>query len=152
MTDLSARPGAPASSPSRRPVAVGFIRRLAGRTLTVRVTQAGVTGTITRADQAEAKDAEQAAAERETTHCRRCRKPFEADSDWDGRARYKSTPWCRSCVDTCHDGSAEHVCVICKPFRYSQPPVLRGDTIERSVRAAFPVIAAFLDDEEGETR
>ncbi|WP_075662248.1 hypothetical protein [Streptomyces acidiscabies] len=46
---------APASaqvSPNRRPIAVGFIRRLAGRTLTVRVTQAGVTGTITptRAD------------------------------------------------------------------------------------------------------
>lgn len=46
---------APASvqvSPTRRPIAVGFIRRLAGRTFTVRVTQAGVTGTVTptRAD------------------------------------------------------------------------------------------------------
>ncbi|MET8982114.1 hypothetical protein ABZX85_41680 [Streptomyces sp. NPDC004539] len=46
---------APASaqvSPTRRLVAAGIIRRLAGRTLTVRATQVGVTGTITptRAD------------------------------------------------------------------------------------------------------
>ena len=34
-------------SPTRRLVAAGFIRRLPGRTLTVRATQAGVTGTIT---------------------------------------------------------------------------------------------------------
>ena len=34
-------------SPTRRLVAAGFIRRLPGRTLTVRATQVGVTGTIT---------------------------------------------------------------------------------------------------------
>lgn len=47
MQDLPARPVAPASSPTRRLIAAGFIRRLPGRTLTVRATQAGVTGTIT---------------------------------------------------------------------------------------------------------
>ncbi|MGJ5898573.1 hypothetical protein ACSCBZ_42545 [Streptomyces niveiscabiei] len=52
MTDLSARASTPASSPSRRLVAAGIIRRFAGRTLTVRATQSGVTGAITptRAD------------------------------------------------------------------------------------------------------
>ncbi|MFJ2259498.1 hypothetical protein ACIOKD_14350 [Streptomyces sp. NPDC087844] len=35
--------------PARRLIAAGFIRRLPGRTLTVRATQAGVTGTITAA-------------------------------------------------------------------------------------------------------
>ncbi|MBD3931957.1 hypothetical protein IF129_10355 [Streptomyces chumphonensis] len=35
-------------SPARRLVAVGTIRRHGGRTLTVRATQAGATGTITR--------------------------------------------------------------------------------------------------------
>ena len=32
--------------PDRRPIAVGVIRRHAGRTTTVRVTEAGVTGSI----------------------------------------------------------------------------------------------------------
>ncbi|MFJ6645791.1 hypothetical protein ACIQPS_09030 [Streptomyces sp. NPDC091290] len=49
MADLSPRPGAPASSPSRRLIAAGIIRRSPGRTITVRVTPAGVTGTIRKA-------------------------------------------------------------------------------------------------------
>ncbi|MFF4246243.1 hypothetical protein ACFYY2_17495 [Streptomyces sp. NPDC001822] len=40
-------PAAPSSTPpDRRPIAVGIIRRHAGRTTTVRVTEAGVTGSI----------------------------------------------------------------------------------------------------------
>lgn len=35
--------------PGRRLIAAGFIRRLAGRTMTVCATQAGVTGTIRKA-------------------------------------------------------------------------------------------------------
>ncbi len=64
--------------------------------------------------------AEQAAAdERATNRCRRCRRPFDpADKAFDGRARYRETPHCRACVDNCHEGSAEHVCVICEPKRY----------------------------------
>lgn len=47
MTDHST--GAPAPVPTRRLIAAGFIRRLSGRTITVRATQAGVTGTIRKA-------------------------------------------------------------------------------------------------------
>lgn len=36
-------------SPTRTLIAAGIIRRLPGRTLTVRVTQAGVTGSIRKA-------------------------------------------------------------------------------------------------------
>ncbi|MGW2908712.1 hypothetical protein ACWC91_41010 [Streptomyces sp. NPDC001204] len=36
------------STPPRRLIAAGFIRRLPGRVLTLRATQAGVTGTITK--------------------------------------------------------------------------------------------------------
>lgn len=39
--------GTPVSVPARRLIAAGIIRRLPGRTLTLRATQAGVTGTIT---------------------------------------------------------------------------------------------------------
>lgn len=45
MADHSTGTSVPA--PARRLVAAGFIRRLPGRTLTLRATQAGVTGTIT---------------------------------------------------------------------------------------------------------
>ncbi|MDX3354184.1 hypothetical protein PV703_12890 [Streptomyces sp. ME01-24h] len=55
----------------------------------------------------------------EPAACRRCRKPFDgADSRLDGAAQYGITPRCRWCVDNCHEGSAEHVCVICDPARY----------------------------------
>lgn len=49
MTDLRMPAHSRGSAPSRRLVAAGFTRRLAGRTLTVRVTEAGVTGTIRKA-------------------------------------------------------------------------------------------------------
>lgn len=71
---------------------------------------------------------EEQAAEREANRCRRCRKSFEDDGPFDGRARYRDTPWCRSCVDNCHDGGTEHVCMICEPSRYTSVPALRGDT------------------------
>ena len=48
MTDLPVRPDRAASSPNaRRLVAAGLVRRSQGRTLTVRATAAGVTGSIT---------------------------------------------------------------------------------------------------------
>lgn len=53
--------------------------------------------------------------------CGRCRTPFDpTDPASDGHARYRETPWCRRCIDNCHDGGAgaEHVCVICDPARY----------------------------------
>lgn len=49
MADHFARPERAASSPHRRRlIAAGFIRRTPDRTLTVRATEAGVTGIITK--------------------------------------------------------------------------------------------------------
>ncbi|MVO84152.1 hypothetical protein GPA10_05045 [Streptomyces sp. p1417] len=51
--------------------------------------------------------------------CAACRTAFDpADSRHDGRARYGLTDHCRRCVDRCHEGGAEHVCLICDPARY----------------------------------
>ena len=49
MTDLSMPAPVRGTLPARRLIAAGFIRRLAGRTITVRATQAGVPGTISPA-------------------------------------------------------------------------------------------------------
>lgn len=64
--------------------------------------------------------AEQAEAdEREKNRCQRCRTPFDpTDTAFDGHARYDETPWCRRCIDNCHEGDAFHVCPICDPSRY----------------------------------
>lgn len=47
--------------------------------------------------------------------CGKCRRPFDpADTRFDGRAQHKLTPYCRRCVDLCHDNEiADHRCVIC---------------------------------------
>lgn len=47
--------------------------------------------------------------------CGKCKQPFDpADTRFDGRARYHLTPYCRGCVDRCHDNEiADHRCVIC---------------------------------------
>ncbi|MGW1497540.1 hypothetical protein ACWCQW_02930 [Streptomyces mirabilis] len=47
--------------------------------------------------------------------CGKCKQPFDpADTAFDGRARYHLTPYCRGCVDRCHDTEiADHRCVIC---------------------------------------
>ena len=59
------------------------------------------------------------AKEREKNKCRRCRQSFDpTETRFDGRARYNETPWCRACVENCHGGGSEHVCVICDPQRY----------------------------------
>ncbi|MFG2780787.1 hypothetical protein ACGFY7_23405 [Streptomyces prunicolor] len=55
---------------------------------------------------------EQSAAEEA---CGKCKRPFDpADTRFGGRAPYADTPYCRGCVDRCHDNnSANHRCVIC---------------------------------------
>lgn len=51
--------------------------------------------------------------------CARCRTPFDpADTRSDGRARHRLSDYCRRCISNCHEGGAEHVCVICDPARY----------------------------------
>jgi hypothetical protein len=57
----------------------------------------------------------QAAAESAVEACGKCRQPFDpADTRFDGHARHRETPYCRRCVDLCHDNEiADHRCVIC---------------------------------------
>lgn len=52
----------------------------------------------------------------EQAKCAKCRQPFDpADTRFDGRARYAETPYCRRCVDRCHESTdAFHVCPICR--------------------------------------
>ncbi|MFI0894872.1 hypothetical protein [Streptomyces sp. NPDC020983] len=49
------------------------------------------------------------------TACAACRRPFDpADTRFDGHARHRDTPYCRACVDRCHDNEiADHRCPIC---------------------------------------
>ncbi|MFJ8154835.1 hypothetical protein [Streptomyces sp. NPDC094468] len=65
----------------------------------------------------------QAAAERQAAQCARCHKQFDpSDPRFDGHARHRETTWCRRCIDNCHNGGTEHVCVICEPARYGGAP------------------------------
>lgn len=59
-------------------------------------------------------DEKQPAVEASET-CGKCKQPFNpADTRFDGHARYHLTPYCRRCVDLCHDNEiADHRCVIC---------------------------------------
>ncbi len=52
--------------------------------------------------------------------CGRCNRAFDpTDTAWDGRARYRDTQWCRSCIDRCHESTDfAHVCAICRPVGY----------------------------------
>jgi hypothetical protein len=48
--------------------------------------------------------------------CAACHRPFDpADTRWDGAARQRDTPFCRACVDRCHDSEiADHRCPVCR--------------------------------------
>lgn len=56
-----------------------------------------------------------AAVEPQADACGKCRTAFDpTDTRFDGHAQYHETPYCRSCVDRCHDTEiADHRCVIC---------------------------------------
>ncbi|MFJ1995261.1 hypothetical protein [Streptomyces asiaticus] len=49
--------------------------------------------------------------------CDRCRQPFDpSDARFDGRARHLYSPFCRRCVDRCHESTdAFHKCPVCAP-------------------------------------
>jgi len=55
------------------------------------------------------------AEEQSVEACGKCRAAFDpADTRFDGHARYYLTPYCKRCVDACHDNEiADHRCVIC---------------------------------------
>ncbi|MFD7516058.1 hypothetical protein ACFV85_14825 [Streptomyces niveus] len=56
------------------------------------------------------------AASAEPTSCAKCRTAFDpTDGRFDGRARHARTPYCRHCIDRCHESTdAFHVCAICR--------------------------------------
>ncbi|MEH0574348.1 hypothetical protein QBA54_07590 [Streptomyces sp. B21-108] len=58
---------------------------------------------------------EEPKAEEALAACGKCRQPFDAtDTRFDGHNRFYLTPYCRGCVDACHDTEiADHRCVIC---------------------------------------
>ncbi|MFD0800827.1 hypothetical protein ACFQZU_05775 [Streptomonospora algeriensis] len=59
--------------------------------------------------------------------CDRCEQPFNHDDPrFDGSARYRATPWCRRCVDRCHEGGADHKCPICTPPRAAESDTVRS--------------------------
>ena len=46
--------------------------------------------------------------------CARCGRAFDpTDTRFDGHARHARSPWCRGCVDQCHEADAGHRCPIC---------------------------------------
>lgn len=47
--------------------------------------------------------------------CGRCGRPFDpADTGFDGCARHRDTPFCRGCVDACHESTDfAHRCPVC---------------------------------------
>lgn len=47
--------------------------------------------------------------------CGRCRNPFDpTDPTWDGRAQYRTSGFCRRCVDRCHESTDfAHRCPVC---------------------------------------
>ena len=55
------------------------------------------------------------AKEQSAEACGKCRTAFDpSDTRFDGHARYYLTPYCKRCVDACHDNEiADHRCVIC---------------------------------------
>ncbi|WP_435252201.1 hypothetical protein [Streptomyces tendae] len=52
----------------------------------------------------------------ETAACAKCKTPFDPDdTSFDGRGQHYRTPYCRRCVDRCHESTdASHACVICR--------------------------------------
>jgi hypothetical protein len=47
--------------------------------------------------------------------CRNCARLFDPDdTTFDGAAQSGTSPWCRGCVDSCHDNEiADHRCPVC---------------------------------------
>lgn len=55
------------------------------------------------------------AVEEQPAACGKCRTPFDpTDQRFDGQAQHAATPWCRRCIDLCHEAAdAGHRCPIC---------------------------------------
>ncbi|MGJ5897986.1 hypothetical protein ACSCBZ_39470 [Streptomyces niveiscabiei] len=141
MTDLSARPGAPASSPSRRLVAAGYVRR---------------------APQLLASDRDSEIL----TAVRVAQRMLDTYGDSSGNDIYayaeahgaltEALRILLRAVDADHlvRRAATREAARQPGFPTAPPadPAAADEAVRRSVARAFPAIAAFLDDEAGETR
>jgi hypothetical protein len=68
-----------------------------------------------------AADVEEPELEADDETCAGCAMPFDPDdSRFDGRARHRATPWCRYCIDRCHEGDGAHRCPICATARWER--------------------------------
>lgn len=80
----------------------------------VRITQLapGVT-LVSRVYDAETSQNVAAGADAES-RCAKCARRFDPeDTSFDGEAQYRGTPFCRRCVDACHDTEiADHWCMV----------------------------------------
>lgn len=70
----------------------------------------------------------------EDEHCARCGRQFvPEDTTYAGWAQYRTSPFCRACVDVCHDSeSADHRCAVCTSACWGRPdgaPVVAGSVI-----------------------
>jgi hypothetical protein len=52
----------------------------------------------------------------EQAKCAKCQHPFDpSDTRFDGHGQHAQTPFCRRCVDRCHDTEiADHRCAVCR--------------------------------------
>lgn len=98
------------------------------------------------AGQPDSTEADDEAAE-DVDACDRCHKPFDpTDARFDGRARHLYSPFCRRCVDRCHESTdAFHRCPVCRTDAEagkvthggSQPPA--GEITQPTAEIEFAV-------------
>lgn len=52
----------------------------------------------------------------DSERCAKCRTPFDPTDDrFDGNGQYGTKPWCRRCVDRCHESTDfAHRCKVCE--------------------------------------
>lgn len=87
------------------------------------------------------RDADQAPAGESTQldACARCHTPFDPhDLSFDGHARFTGTPFCRRCIDRCHESTDfAHSCAVCRPPEENTP--MTTSTQDRFTAVASPV-------------
>lgn len=106
-----------AAARSDVPALLAEVRRLKGQRKYLIAQLAKRDAETGRADQAVAEFLKgDAAEELPAEACGKCEEPFDpADTRHDGRAQQEGTPYCRRCVDRCHESTdAFHVCTICR--------------------------------------
>ncbi|TJZ55581.1 hypothetical protein FCH28_09575 [Streptomyces piniterrae] len=83
------------------------------------------------------KDTRKGESTRAPETCGQCRRPFDAaDTRFDGQARHHETPFCRGCVDRCHESTdVGHECPVCRATeaapaaRYERDRCIHGTSL-----------------------